>query len=224
MPLTVSSRGASKCRVTAVSTPSPTSAAGRTTVTSRPGWAAVERWASCSISSRSPTTLPSGSAPSGAASASGTGLSGAGAVHHRAGDQHTRPTRPAAAAVSTVCAPRTLNARRARASVSGRQVDVGVHDHVDPGQPAGQGRVADVDHPPGHPGHVAAVVVDGHHPADPVRGRQPGGQRVAQALRRPGDGHHRRRWPRSASPAVVVLACGRDGQRGSAVGEPGPSR
>ena len=34
----VSSRGASKCRVMTVSTPGPTRAAGRTTVTARPGW------------------------------------------------------------------------------------------------------------------------------------------------------------------------------------------
>ena len=90
------------------------------------------------------------------------------------------------------------------------QVNVGVHDHVHPGQAAGQGRVADVHHPPGHPGHVAAVVVDGHHPADPVRGRQPDGQRVAQALRRAGDRHH---WPVAAfrGPALVVRARGRAG-------------
>ena len=76
LPLTVSRRGASKCRVIRVSMPSPTRAAGRTTVIAMPGWARTERCASCSISSRSPTTLPSWSAPSGASSASGTGLSG----------------------------------------------------------------------------------------------------------------------------------------------------
>ena len=76
-PFTVSSRGDSKCRVTRVSTPSPTSAAGRTTVMAMPGWDRGERWARCSISSRSPATLPSWSTPSGASSGSGTGLSGA---------------------------------------------------------------------------------------------------------------------------------------------------
>ena len=75
-PFTVSRRGASKCRVTSVSTASPTSAAGRTTVTAMPGLVRGERRASCSISSRSPATLLSASAASGASSGSGTGLSG----------------------------------------------------------------------------------------------------------------------------------------------------
>ena len=75
-PFTVSSRGASKCLVTRVSTSSPTRAAGRTTVTAMPGLARGERRASCSISSRSPATLLSVSWASGMSSASGTGLSG----------------------------------------------------------------------------------------------------------------------------------------------------
>ena len=117
-PFTVSSRGASKCRVISVSTPSPTSAAGRTTVMAMPGCDRGERRARCSISSRSPATLPSWSRPSGASSGSGTGLSGSAPYTMALVTRITRPTRPAAAAVSTVCAARTLNARRARWSVS----------------------------------------------------------------------------------------------------------
>ncbi len=115
----VSSLGASKCLVTNVSTPAPTSAAGRTTVTSVPGLVRGERRARSSISSRSPTTLPSRSAASGAVSGSGTGLSGLAPYTIALVTRITRLTRPAAAAVSTVCTPRTLNARRALRSDSG---------------------------------------------------------------------------------------------------------
>ncbi len=88
--------------------PSPTSAAGRTTVIDMPGLVRGERSASCSISMKSPTTLPSGSAPSGALSAIGTGLSGLAPYTIVLVISTTRPTPPAAAAVSTVWAPRTL--------------------------------------------------------------------------------------------------------------------
>ena len=84
-----------------------------------PGWARGERRASCSISSRSPATLLSTSAASGVVSGSGTGLSARAPYTIALVTRMTRPTRPAAAAVSTVCAPRTLNARRARCSESG---------------------------------------------------------------------------------------------------------
>src|SRR5271165_935213 len=117
-PRTASSRGASKCLVTTVSTASPTSAAGRTTVTAVPGLTRRERRASSSISSRSPATLPSVSARSGASSGSGTGLSGRAPYTMALVTRTTRPTRSAAAAVSTVCAARTLDARRCLASVA----------------------------------------------------------------------------------------------------------
>src|SRR5437764_719662 len=76
-----------------------------------PGLVRGERRARSSISSRSPTTLPSGSAASGADSGSGTGLPGRAPYTIALVIRITRLTRPAAAAVSTVCTPRTLNAR-----------------------------------------------------------------------------------------------------------------
>ena len=101
----------------------------------------------------------------------------------------TRPTRPAAAEVSTVCAARTL--KRPPGPVIGvrRQVDVGVHQDVDPAQPAGQRRVAHVGQPPRHADHVPAVIVDRDDPAHRRRGRQAQGQGMAQPTRRAGDGH-----------------------------------
>jgi len=56
----------------------------------------------------SPATLLSASAVSGASSGSGTGLSGRAPYTIELVMSTTRPTRPAAAAVSTVWAPRTL--------------------------------------------------------------------------------------------------------------------
>ncbi|CAM5453018.1 hypothetical protein STENM327S_00522 [Streptomyces tendae] len=74
-PATTSSRGDSKYLVSAVSMP-PTSTAGRTTVTFRPGCARGARRASRSISSRSPTPVASAVARSSASSDSGSSLSG----------------------------------------------------------------------------------------------------------------------------------------------------
>ena len=55
-PCTVSSRGASKCRVITVSMPGPTSAAGRTHGDVRPGWTSRAPGQHRSTSSRSPTS------------------------------------------------------------------------------------------------------------------------------------------------------------------------
>ena len=62
--------------------------------------------------------LPSASASSGASSGSGTGLSGRAPYTIALVTSTTRPIRSAAAAVSTVCAPRTLRARRSLGSWS----------------------------------------------------------------------------------------------------------
>ena len=56
--------------------PGPTSVAGRSTVTCRPGWLIGAWRASRSISSQSESSPPSGTARSGASSSSGSGLSG----------------------------------------------------------------------------------------------------------------------------------------------------
>ena len=101
-----------------MSTAPPTSAAGRTTVTAVPGLTRRERRASSSISSRSPARLSPESASSGASSGSGTGLSGRAPYTIALVTSTTRPTRSAAAAVSTVCAARTLRARRCLGSLS----------------------------------------------------------------------------------------------------------
>ena len=100
-----------------MSTASPTRAAGRTTVTLVPGLTRRARRASSSISSRSPARLVPESASSGASSGSGTGLSGRAPYTIALVTSTTRPTRSAAAAVSTVCAARTLRARRCRGSL-----------------------------------------------------------------------------------------------------------
>jgi len=73
-----------------------------------------------------------------------------------------------------------------------------VHDHVDPGEPARQGWVSDVDNSPDNPGQVAAVIIDRDYPAEPVRLRQPAGQRQTEVVRRTGHGYCRQvfaRWP-----------------------------
>ena len=41
-----------------------------------------------------------------------------------------------------------------------------MHHDIDPGQPARQCRIPDVDHPPGHPGYVTAMVVDRDNASD----------------------------------------------------------
>ena len=186
-PFTVSSRGASKCRVISVSTPSPTSAAGRTTVMAMPGWVRGERCARCSISSRSPTTLPSGSSAQRRVLGQRHRVVRAGPVHHRAGDQD-HPANPAGRRRGQH-GLRAAHVERAPGPVVGvrRQVHVGVHQHVHAGQPARQRRVADVDHPPGDADDVTPVVVDGDHPADRRRRGQPERQRMAEPAGRAGD-------------------------------------
>jgi len=132
-------------------------------------------------------------------------------VHHRAGHQHDPAYPPRGRRGQHGL--RTADVERPPGPLVGvgGQVEVGVHDHVHSGQPAGQGRITDVDHPPGHAGRIAPVPVDGDEPADPGRRRQPGGERVAEAAGRPGDGHHR------AAPALFPFPGVRAAVRGRPV-------
>ena len=119
------------------------------------------------------------------------GVVGPGPVDHRAGDQHD-PADPAGRRGGQH-GLRAADVERPPGLLVGvgRQVQVGVHDDVHAGQPPGQGRVADVDDPPGDPGGLAPVIVDGDHPADPGAAGQPGGQGLAQPPGRAGHGDDR---------------------------------
>ncbi len=81
-----------------------------------------------------------------------------------------------------------------------------MHDHVDAGEPPGQRRIADVDDPPDHAGQVAAVLVDRDDPAEPVRLRQPGGQREPEIVRRAGHRHDGQVIARGGGMALCGLA------------------
>src|SRR5580693_1705945 len=195
-PRTASSRGASKCLVSSVSTASPTSAGGRATTTCVPGLTRRDRRASSSISIRSPATLPSASASSGASSGSGTGLSGRAPYTIALVSSTTRPIRSAAAHVPS-------------APLLGVLVDrgghVGVHHHVHPGQSRRQRGVPHVRDSPGHPGRVAPVVVDRDHPPDQRRVREPDRERLPDPAGRTGDRHHRRRRSGATLTANAAL-------------------
>ena len=93
---------------------------------------------------------------------------GAGAVHHRAGHKH----HPADALRRRggEHGLRTAYVERPAFPVItvGRQIQVGMHHHVHPGETAGQHRVTHIHHPPDDPGDLAAVVVYRHHLLDPA--------------------------------------------------------
>ncbi len=114
-PLTVNSRGASKCLVMTVSTFGPTRAAGRTTVIARPGWTSAAVLRICSTANRSPTCPSSGSAAKGASSGSGTTLAGDAPYVMALVTTTRRATPVAAAEITTVWIWRTARSRRVRA-------------------------------------------------------------------------------------------------------------
>src|SRR4051812_17667172 len=64
-------------------------------------------------------------------------------------------------------------------------------DHVDVGDALGELGVADVDDPPGDPGHVAPMVVESDDLLDVRRARKPCDQGAPDAIRRPRDGDDR---------------------------------
>jgi hypothetical protein len=64
-------------------------------------------------------------------------------------------------------------------------------DHVDVGDAVGELGVADVDDPPGDPGHVAPMVVQRDDLLDVRRAGQPCDQGAPDAIRRPRDGDDR---------------------------------
>src|ERR1017187_10112805 len=100
----------------------------------------------------------------------------------------TRPTRPAAAAVSTVCAPRTLKARRVRASESGVRSKSACTTTSTPfRRPA---RAGDIAPPPRHAPDVAPLAIDRDDLLDVPRRGEPGGYGGSDAARRPGYRHH----------------------------------
>ena len=106
------------------------------------------------------------------------------AVHHRAGQQHDpRPTPAAAAAVTTVCVPRTL--RDVRASGSRRRTGRcrrGPRRRRRPAarQASGCGHRGRATSPLG----VAAVIVERHHPTDAIVMRTAAGRAVRRCCPR----------------------------------------
>jgi putative hydrolase len=80
-----------------------------------------------------------------------------------------------------------------------------MHHHVYPGQPRRQRGIPDVGDPPGHPGHVTAVIVDRDYPADERRAREPERERLADPAGRTSDRHHRRRLRGATLTANAAL-------------------
>src|SRR5690606_22628158 len=66
----------------------------------------------------------------------------------------------------------------------------GVHDDVDPGQPADESGVGEIDHAPGDAVDVAPGIVDGHRLRHVVVGRKCRGQQAPDAVRSTRDGDH----------------------------------
>ena len=75
-----------------------------------------------------------------------------------------------------------------------RQVEVGVHDNVHVGQAPGQGRITDVDYPPGHAPNVTADVIYRHYAPDQRGLGEPRRQCQAESVRSAGD---RDNWPQA---------------------------
>src|ERR1035437_11203543 len=71
-----------------------------------------------------------------------------------------------------------------------RQVKVRVHDDIAAVQTAGQGRVANIGHPPRHAPDVAPLAIDREDLLDLPRRGEPGGYGGSDAARRPGYRHH----------------------------------
>ena len=103
----------------------------------------------------------------------------------------TRRTRAAALAVSTVCAARRLYARRSAGSESSGVVGGQMDEHVDVGDAVRQERISDVDHSPRDVLDVAALLVDGHDPAEIRRRGELCEKLAADARGRAGDGDDR---------------------------------
>ena len=173
-----------------------------------PGCDRGERRARCSISSRSPATLPSGSAPSGASSASGTGLSGPRPYTMALVTRTTRPTR--AGRRRGQHGLRAAHVERAPGPVLGvrRHVHVGVHHHVHAGsRPARAGSRTSTSRqvtPTTSPRWSSMAIT---RPSRRRRG-QPHRQRVAEPAGRAGDRDDR------AAPGGLGPPGGRPAQPG----------
>ena len=213
-PFTVSSRGASKCLVTSVSTSvadqgggphhghrharvGPRRAARQLLDLQQvPGHAAVRVRGERHVLGQRDRVV------------------GPGAVDHRAGHQHHAPDPPGRGRGEHGLRPAHVEGPARPGVGVGRQVVVGVHHDVDAGQPPGQGRVPHVGHPPGHARDVAAVAVDRDDLPDVRRRRQPDGQGAPDPVSRPGNRHDRHRLiPVCSLPALWSLRSWRTGRR-----------
>jgi len=114
----------------------------------------------------------------------------AGAVDHAAGHQHhAADPRGRGRGEHGLRAAHVEGPARPGVGVRG-QIVVGVHQHVDAGQPPGQRRVPHVGDAPGHARDVAPVAVDRDNLLDVRRRGQPDGQRVPDAASRTGNRHN----------------------------------
>ena len=198
---TTSSRGASKCRVSTLSTPGPTTVAGRSTVTCRPGWLR----GAC-------RAKPLDLQPVREQAAVGHGAQrgvvverhrvvrqravdhGRGAEHH-ATDAAGSSRGEHGLRAADVALPAGLGV-----AVEGG-VDGEVDDRVHRREPAGQAGIGDVEDPPGDPRHDPAALVETDHLRHVGPLHEPLRKGRTETVGGAGDGDDRRLRPAAAPRA-----------------------